>query len=76
MPKLSKPLDFSNPDIALKFEWSGYLYFSTDRGWNWHGPFQMPMFDLHTWQMHTDYLVEDAHHAGIRLRVEGGFRAR
>ncbi len=59
VPKLSTPLDFSDPNIALKFEWSGYLYFSTNRGVDWQGPSQMPMFDLHTWQMRTDYLVED-----------------
>lgn len=59
VPKLTKPIDFANSNTAIKFEWSGYLYYSTNRGRDWIGPFRMPMFDLHTWQMRTDYLVED-----------------
>ena len=59
VPKLMKPLNFTDPNVALKFEWSGYLYYSTNRGRDWTGPFCLPMFDLHTWQMRTDYLAED-----------------
>lgn len=55
---LTAPIDFSNPSTILKFDWAGYLYYSTDRGVNWRGPFSLPKFDLLSWQLRTDYLVE------------------
>jgi hypothetical protein len=58
-PALTTPIDFSDPNTILKFDWAGYLYYSTDRGVNWRGPYQMPMFDIFRWQLRTDYLVED-----------------
>lgn len=58
VPALEAPLDFSDPGTILKFEWSGYLYTSKDLGRHWHGPYRLPMFDLVSWQMRTDYLVE------------------
>jgi hypothetical protein len=59
VPALTTPMDFSNPNAILHFSWGGYLYCSPDRGLTWQGPFQLPMFDLVSWQLRTDYLVED-----------------
>jgi hypothetical protein len=59
VPALNMRLDFSHPNTILTFSWAGYLYYSTDRGIRWQGPFELPMFDLKTWQLRTDYLVED-----------------
>ena len=56
---LAAPIDFSDPNTILKFEWAGYLYYSTDRGVNWRGPFSLPKFDIVRWQLRTDYLLED-----------------
>lgn len=56
---LANPIDFSDPNTILRFEWAGYLYYSTDRGKQWRGPFALPKLGVHTWQLRTDYLVED-----------------
>jgi len=58
-PTLTTPIDFSRPDTILKFDWAGSLYYSIDRGVKWRGPFSLPKLGMHTWQLRTDYLVED-----------------
>lgn len=45
---LAEPINFLNPDTILKFEWSGFLYLSHDRGAHWRGPFTLPKFDMHS----------------------------
>jgi hypothetical protein len=59
VPALTSPINFADPNTMLHFSWGGYLYYSTDRGAKWQGPFQLPLFDLVSWQLRTDYLVED-----------------
>ena len=59
-PGLPAPLDFSRTDTILKFDWAGCLYSSTNRGRLWEGPFRLPMFDMHSWQLRTDYIVENS----------------
>jgi hypothetical protein len=59
VPAVARPIDFADPDTILHFSWGGYLYYSTDRGVTWKGPFQLPRFDMVSWQLRADYLVED-----------------
>jgi len=59
VPALTTPINFADPNTILHFSWGGYLYHSPDRGVTWKGPFQLPMFDQLSWQLRTDYLVED-----------------
>ena len=60
VPMLSAPIDFSNPDLALKFEWSGNWYVSENRGHKWLGPFRVPNFGFSAPAFRTDYLLEDS----------------
>lgn len=53
----SQPLDFSHPDLALKFK-EGHYYASLDRGRTWNGPYALPSFDRPKLLARTDYLVE------------------
>ncbi len=55
---LRSPLDFSDPDLTLKFEWMGNLYYSRNRGRDWVGPFAIPDFGFSAPAFRTDYLVE------------------
>lgn len=59
VPELEKPIDFSHPDLALKFEWAGLLYYSLDRGKNWEGPYRLPKLGMVSMQLRTDYLIQD-----------------
>ncbi len=54
---LASPLDFTDPDLALKFEWMGNLYYSRNRGQDWTGPFSIPDFGYSAPAFRTDYLV-------------------
>lgn len=75
VPALTTPLNFADPNTILHFSWGGYLYCSTDRGVTWKGPLQLPMFDVASWQLRTDYLVEDkntvlAFWSGSKVRIK------
>ena len=59
------PLEFSDANTILHFGWGGYLFDSPDRGVTWKGPFQLPLFDMVSWQLRTDYLVEDRNTVAI-----------
>ena len=61
VPSLTTSIDFSDPNTILKFEWAGYLYYSTDRGRNWNGPYKLPNFGCERISLRTDYLVDDSH---------------
>lgn len=60
-------LDFTDPDLCLSFNMSGtknddfsWWSFSTDRGYNWNGPYSFPKmegFDVPL-NMRTQYIVE------------------
>jgi len=54
---LDQPIDFSNPNLALKFH-MGKLYYSLDRCHSWEGPFKLPTFGRPRLLARTDYLVE------------------
>ena len=66
---LKEPIDFSSPDTIVNFHWDGldvgartYLYYSTDRGKSWRGPFDnIPLFDSKAITGRTDYEVTGKH---------------
>lgn len=53
----STPIDFSNPDLALKFK-EGRYFVSLDRCKIWDGPYALPTFDRPKLLARTDYLIE------------------
>lgn len=56
---LTKPIDFSNPNIALRFRGARF-YYSTDRCHTWNGPYKLPTFGRPGLLARTDYLIESA----------------
>ena len=54
--KLTKPLDFSNPDMAFRLRSNRY-YYSPDRGHTWQGPYELPGFGRPGLLARTDYIV-------------------
>lgn len=65
-PELTEPIDFSDPDTVLKFQlthWTEgrtYLFYSTDRGRTWRGPFRLPTLGFDVVAARNDYLIDDA----------------
>lgn len=55
--KLESAIDFSDPDLALRFR-RGAFYYSTDRCRSWEGPFALPTYGRPELLARTDYLVE------------------
>jgi len=55
--KLDKPIDFSNPNLALRFS-GGNFYYSLDRCVSWEGPFELPTYGRPKLLCRTDYIVE------------------
>ncbi len=54
---LGSPIDFSNPNLAVKFRGDNF-YHSPDRCKSWKGPFQLPEFEREERLARTDYLIE------------------
>jgi hypothetical protein len=54
---LASPIDFSSPDMAVKF-YMGDVYYSGDRCRTWQGPYQLPTFGRSRLLARTDYLIE------------------
>jgi hypothetical protein len=54
---LSKPIDFSNPNFAMRLTGDRF-YFSMDRCHTWQGPFGLPKFGRPDLLSRTDYIVE------------------
>lgn len=53
---LEEPLDFTNPDIAIRGR-NGHFFVSSDRCRTWHGPYFFPKFDFESaYTARTDYL--------------------
>ena len=57
VPQLIKPIDFSNPHLAIKLKGSTIAY-SNDRCRTWLGPYQLPTFGRQALLARTDYMVE------------------
>lgn len=55
--ELQQPIDFSNPDVALKLK-GGNVYYSVDRCRSWTGPYTLPTFGRRNLQARTDYILE------------------
>ncbi len=54
---LKERIDFSNPDLAMKFR-TNRFYYSPDRCKTWNGPFNLPDFGREKLLARTDYIVE------------------
>ncbi|WP_339909273.1 sialidase family protein [Symmachiella dynata] len=57
LQKLDKPIDFSNPDLAVRFTKSQFHY-SLDRCLTWNGPYELPVYGRPNLLCRTDYIVE------------------
>ena len=55
--KLAEPIDFSNPDLAVKFT-GGEFCVSQDRCHSWNGPYALPDCGRPKLLARTDYIVE------------------
>lgn len=55
--QLDQPIDFSHPDLALRFRQSRF-YYSLDRCRTWNGPYRLPTFGRPELLARTDYIVE------------------
>ncbi len=55
--ELSEPVDFGNPDVALKLA-GGNVYYSADRCRTWTGPYLLPKFGRQELLSRTDYIIE------------------
>lgn len=66
--KLEKPIDFSNPDLAMTFRMldidvgPSIFYFSYNRGKNWNGPFELVVGELSKIAARTDYIITSPTH--------------
>jgi Neuraminidase (sialidase) len=66
-------MDFSNPNFIMTLRYTGKepgesrFSYSTDRGKNWHGPFQFPKLGLPGIMARTDYLIESKKRALVFL---------
>lgn len=74
IPALTEPIDFKNPNFAMKLWWEdrhgsadSWLWYSYDRGHNWRGPFRMPDFGQPWIAARTDYIVNGKHDAFVFL---------
>ena len=70
---LTKPIDFSDPDLALRFRNATFAY-SLDRARTWSGPFALPTYGRPGLLARTDYLVEgrDRVTAFVAAEKDGG----
>jgi hypothetical protein len=73
LQELTEPMEFTNPGFAMKL-WFGdaskgpsWLWYSTDRGRNWRGPFSVPDFGQPAVAARTDYIVNGKHDALLFL---------
>ncbi|HDP34020.1 MAG TPA: exo-alpha-sialidase [Candidatus Hydrogenedentes bacterium] len=57
---LTAPVDFSNPDLAVKLR-GDRVYYSTDRAKTWSGPHPLPHFGRPGLLARTDCIVEGKH---------------
>jgi hypothetical protein len=55
--KLQRPVDFSNPALAVKLS-GDKIYYSSNRCKSWDGPFQLPTFGRPKLLARTDYIVD------------------
>ncbi len=55
--KLGHPIDFANPDLALRFR-NANFYYSGDRARTWNGPYRLPTYGRPGLLARTDYIVE------------------
>ncbi len=70
---LQQGIDFTDPDLALRFNGSS-LYYSFDRCQSWQGPYMLPTFGRPGLLSRTDYIIEgrDRVSAFVAAEKEGG----
>jgi BNR repeat-like domain len=70
---LKEPIDFSNPNFAMTIRYvdkdkgASRLFYSTDRGKTWKGPYNFPMLGLPGVLARTDYVIEGKRQALVFL---------
>ncbi|MCS7024662.1 MAG: glycoside hydrolase [Bryobacteraceae bacterium] len=70
---LQSALPFADPNFAMTLRFknihqgSSYLYYSTDRGKNWQGPYDFPLFGQSGVAARTDYIVEGPRECSVFL---------
>lgn len=70
---LTEPMDFTAPGFAMTLRFTdaqkgpSMLFYSTDRGKSWKGPFQLPLFGFPGVAARTDYLVNGKRDAMVFL---------
>ncbi len=71
--KLTEPIDFTHPDLALRFR-ENRFFFSTDRCKTWQGPYELPDFGRKGLLARTDYIINGKHdlHAFIAAEKDSG----
>lgn len=71
--ELKEPMEFTNPNFVMtirfinKDKGASLLFYSTDRGKNWHGAYTFPTFGRLGVAARTDYIVEGKHQALLIL---------
>src|SRR5262249_11224872 len=59
-----EPIRFDGPDFCMTIRMENSnngvsrFFYTYDRGKNWHGPFQLPLFDQKGVMARTDYIVD------------------
>lgn len=66
---LTKPLNFTNPNSALRLAGNKF-YYSPDRARTWEGPFELPSFGRPGLLARTDYVVYGKHDVMAFLATE------
>lgn len=70
---LREPMDFTDPNFVMTLRFThvdagpSYLYYSTDRGVNWRGPYNFPLFDRQGVAARTDYVINGKRDALVFL---------
>ena len=70
---LEHPMDFSQPGFAMTLRFkdtnqgASRMWFSTDKGHTWNGPFEFPLFGFTGVAARTDYLTRGKHEALVFL---------
>jgi hypothetical protein len=71
--ELKHPIDFQDPNFAMTIRYvdkdkgESRLFYSTDRGKSWKGPYRFPMLGMPGILARTDYVVEGKQQALVML---------
>jgi hypothetical protein len=72
--KLDTKINFTHPDFALTARMGqndhSAFWYSYDKGHNWSGPFELPMFGTTGTMARTDYIIDSRNEALLFLTVQ------